>query len=112
MYINVHPFSLAPSMPPQAFSAVALNSTSINVTWADIPVDSQHGTIIKCHLQWNEENGDQEQTFEIPIEPRVQILIGMKKYTKYQVQVACSTSAGISPYASTSVTTQEDGKIY
>jgi len=107
-------------MAPQKFSLKSPNSTSIEATWTDIPTENQFGIILNCYLKWKRvDDSRQVQTTKItkitkiPSQPLSYVIQAMKKYTEYEVMIACATIKGIGPYTRPlTVRTQEDGKSY
>lgn len=102
-----------PATPPRNVTTMALSSTSINVSWDEIPLFNRNGIIVTYEVVFvplNTFDGQVSRgarnTSELSI-----LLNGLEEYLDYNITVSGYTSAGPSP-SSDVVTemTPEDGK--
>ena len=89
------------------------SSTSILVSWDEVPADKQNGIItgytITYHSQTENHNGN------VPVEPdvREKNLTGLKEYVNYNITVFASTVKGDGPHSTPVlvVRTNQDSKL-
>ena len=101
----------APSQPPSAIAVVAMNSTSIRVSWAPPLLMSRNGIIQGYKIIYNIKDGISGVVRVIQGNTtHEQIISGLRKYTEYSVKLLAFTVGDgplSSPYL---VTTEQDGK--
>ena len=95
-----------PAGPPRQVSAIAENSTSVNLNW-NAP-STPNGVITEYQLQCS--GGGQKFTLMVMGSQTTTTLSGLLPYTNYSCSITAHTSAGGGPAATTSVTTDEDGE--
>ena len=105
-----------PDAPPQNVMTVVLSSTSIQVSWEEVPEINRNGIITMYEVLY-----DPLETFDGMIytnsvnisDPSMMytVLMGLEEYVEYNISVRAYTSAGPGPY-STSITnrTETDSK--
>ena len=93
-----------PAGPPRQFSAIAENSTSMNVSWS--APTTPNGVIIKYQLQCS--GGG--QVFNRTVMETTTTLSGLLPYTNYSCSITAHTHVGGGPAATTSVTTLQNGE--
>lgn len=109
-----------PSAPPRNFVLEALSSTTVQARWLP-PLDNLINGVIQgysialrrasviqtertVYIQANTSNMIGEQTFDI---------LGLMKFTTYEMNITCKTSAGEGPFSNAvEVTTQEDCECF
>ena len=95
---------IGPTAPPQNVTGYNTSSTSINVTWNEVPKDKQHGDIIRYTVMYNKttnvinKSEVSEKFFELK---------GVDKYTIYDFKVLAATRIGDGP-ASDPIKVQTD----
>lgn len=95
---------IGPTAPPQNVTGYNTSSTSINVTWNEVPKDKQHGDIIRYTVMYNKttnvinKSEVSEKFFELK---------GVDKYTIYDIKVLAATRIGDGP-ASDPIKVQTD----
>ena len=95
---------IGPTAPPQNVTGYNTSSTSINVTWNEVPKDKQHGDIIRYTVMYNKttnvinKSEVSEKFFELK---------GVDKYTIYDIKVLAATWIGDGP-ASDPIKVQTD----
>ena len=95
---------IGPTAPPQDVTGYNTSSTSINVTWNEVPKDKQHGDIIRYTVMYNKttnvinKSEVSEKFFELK---------GVDKYTIYDFKVLAATRIGDGP-ASDPIKVQTD----
>ncbi|KAJ8305579.1 hypothetical protein KUTeg_016124 [Tegillarca granosa] len=101
-----------PTAGPSNVAGLAVSSTSINVTWGDVPALEQNGEILGYKVRY--ESLDENIPPEIQDVPgnitKSVLIIGLRKYVQYQVQVLAYTRMGdgILSQPKINVTTHED----
>lgn len=95
---------IGPGAPPQNVTGYNTSSTSINVTWNEVPKDKQHGDITRYTVMYNKttnvinKSEVTEKFFELKV---------LDKYTIYDIKVLAATSVGDGP-ASDPIKVQTD----
>ena len=106
---RIHPISV-PSAGPSNIIAMKNSSSSIVVTWDDVPADHQNGIITgyRVYIRRNGSDGDwsQEDTSN-----KRWSKSGLDLWTFYDIKISGKTSVGEGVQgAAVSVRTDEDGK--
>ena len=104
---NLSPTTV-PSSPPSSYTAVALSSRSILLTWDAPPVEGQNGIITGYTVNITElETGEVSAIFT---ESNSLTLYSLQPFTTYGFLVSAETVVGRGPATRfVSVTTQEEG---
>lgn len=95
---------IGPDAPPQNVTGYNISSTSINVTWNEVPEDKQNGDIIRYTVMYNKttnvinKSEVTEKFFELKV---------LDKYTIYDIKVLAATKIGDGP-ASDPIKVQTD----
>ena len=95
---------IGPGAPPQNVTGYNTSSTSINVTWNEVPEGKQHGDIIRYTVMYNKttnvinKSEVTEKFFELKV---------LDKYTTYDIKVLAATRKGDGP-ASDPIKVQTD----
>ena len=100
-----------PGAPPENVSGRHIDSTSILVTWGEVPRDKQHGKILEYAVIYvtSERRAQREKRVGSPT--RRITLTELKEYTEYSIQVLAATVKGDGPRSEhISVETDQDGK--
>ncbi|XP_078355100.1 protein sidekick-1-like isoform X3 [Oculina patagonica] len=101
-----------PGAAPQPVTGHHTSSTSILVTWGEVPADKQHGNIVNYTVFYKESAGGGAELKKHVDSPKREIeLTQLKKYTKYSIQVLAATVKGDGPRSvSIPVRTDQDSK--
>ena len=105
-------YFLVPSLPPQNVQSYNTSSTSVNVTWQEVPTGFVHGILRGYRIFYSrtKDNGVDVRQAIMPANKRFVHLEGLDKFTNYTIQVAAFTRIG---YGTKSrkiiVSTDEDG---
>lgn len=104
-----------PSQPPTDLAAHNTSSTSLQVTWGEVPKGFVHG-ILQGYRVFYKKTGDQNSSYVNsttgPAERKLHIT-GLEKFTAYSVKVLAFTRKGDGAVSvNISVLTDEDGKIF
>ena len=100
-----------PGAAPENVKGHNTSSTSIGVTWGEVPADKQHGNIVNYTVIYKESNGGAETEKLVDSPTRETNLTNLKKYTAYSIQVLAATVKGDGPRSNPiTVWTGEDGK--
>ena len=70
------------------------SSTSIFVTWGDVPFLDQNGVILSYTVTYRALPGGSSQTKNVTAPANQTTLTGLHKYTNYNITVFASTSKG------------------
>lgn len=104
-----------PSKPPVNLAARNTSSTSIRVTWRQVPSGFLHG-ILRGYRVFYKKTDDNNTTYidaSIGSTERELDITGLEKFTRYSVKVLAFTRKGNGPVShNISVLTDEDGIIY
>ena len=85
-------FSTEPSAPPSNVSAYSENSTSIFVSWGDVPFSDQNGVIVNYTV--TALPSGPTKTKVVTTSANQATLTGLNEYTNYSITVFASTSKG------------------
>ena len=95
---------IGPGAPPQNVTGYNTSSTSINVTWNEVPKDKQHGDIIRYTVMYNKTTNVINKSV---VSEKFYELKGVDKYTIYDIKVLAATRIGDGP-ASDPIKVQTD----
>ena len=100
-----------PGAAPQNVRGHNTSSTSILVTWDEVPADKRHGNIHNYTVIYKEKEGGAEVKKVVDSPTRKYELKQLKNYTDYSIQVLATTVKGDGPCsAAIIVRTDENGK--
>ena len=103
-------FSTEPSAPPSNVSAHSENSTSIFVSWGDVPFSDQNGVIVNYTV--TALPSGPTKTKVVTTSANRAKLTGLNEYTNYSITVFASTSkGGGNPSTPIVVITDEDSEF-
>ena len=108
-YLNS--YILEPSAAPKNVSGHNTSSTSILVTWDDVPAADKNGIITSYNITYHSltENHSNSTTVDHP--DRQVTLLGLKEFVNYTITVSASTKIGPGPASEpVIVSTDEDSK--
>jgi len=86
-----------PSAAPQNVRGHNTSSTSILVTWDEVPANEQRGNIRYYTVTYKETMEGAEISKRVDSPTRSVELIGLKRYAKYSIQVSAATVKGEGP---------------
>ena len=98
---------IGPDAPPQNVTGYNTSSTSINVTWNEVPEDKQHGDIKRYTVMYNKTTNVINKSEVTQISEKIIELKGLDKYTIYDIKVLAATDVGDGP-ASDPIKVQTD----
>ena len=87
-------FSTEPSAPPSNVSAHSENSTSIFVSWGDVPFSEQNGVMVNYTVTYTALPSGPTRTKVVTTSANQTTLTGLNEYTNYSITVFASTSKG------------------
>lgn len=100
-----------PGAAPEPVEGHNTSSTSILVTWGEVPLDKQHGKIKEYTVIYKESEGGAEREKRLDSPTRRIELTELIEYTVYDIQVLAATVKGDGPRSETiTVRTDQDGK--
>ena len=85
---------IAPSAAPVSLQGHSASSTSILITWGQVPVSDRNGVILSYTVSYNEVSGGSEQTKIVDALKYQTTLTSLNKYTNYTITVVAATSKG------------------
>ncbi|XP_068677582.1 protein sidekick-1-like isoform X3 [Montipora foliosa] len=86
-----------PSAPPTSVQGHNLSSTSIFVSWGEVPADDQNGVILSYTVTYKALPDGSEQTHHVTAPTTLATLTGLNEYTNYSITVFASTIKGGGP---------------
>ena len=102
-------FSLAPSTPPQNFTAVVRGPNVVSLTWSPPPPNQQNGVIRYYHINQNETNTGILTTYTQGGDHNELVIHTLHAHYEYQFTIAAETVEQ-GPFSNpVTVTTSEDG---
>ena len=105
-------FLIGPNASPAKVSGRATNSTSILVSWEEVPFPDQNGVIRSYTVTYRALSSNSSQTKNVTAPARQTTLTGLNEYTNYSITVFASTSkGGGNPSTPIVVITDEDSKF-
>ena len=82
----------APTKPPANVTAVSTSSTSIRVTWKEVPTEDQNGVVQYYHVLYDApERNVKNQLVKVPNSSLQVQLVDLLKYVKYEIRVRAVT---------------------
>ena len=103
--------SLAPTRPPSGISVHAKDSTSLEVSWAPVPVGSLHGTLLGYKVFCVSKKAS-NVTREIRNETMSCVIDGLEENTEYCVSVLAYTENGDGERSECIPVTTEGGELF
>ena len=107
------PIRIVPASAPVDVRATNQSSTSILVTWGQVPAIDRNGIIISYDVEYTQDTYPAAPTIQNrTVNDTMVILTGLQEYVVYSIRVRASTIVGSGPF-SENVTeqTQEAGKF-
>ena len=83
-----------PSAPPTSVQGHNLSSTSIFVSWGEVPPDDQNGVILSYTVTYRALPSGSEQMENVTAPNTTATLTGLNEYTNYSITVFASTIKG------------------
>ena len=87
-------FSTEPNAPPSNVTGHNASSTSIFVSWGQVPVSDQNGVISSYTVTYMALPAGSSQTKGVTAPANQTTLTGLNEYTNYSITVFASTSKG------------------
>jgi hypothetical protein len=105
---TAEPQQNAPSGPPLNVTSQTVSSSSILVTWDEVPAVQRNGIITKYEVQYNHtayRSSDRSTQTEDTQDQKIEmiVLVGLHEYTEYLIQVRAHTIVGHGPYSTQTV---------
>ena len=88
----------APSGAPEVLSAMAVNSTAIDVQWSELDCALRNGDIIAYVVMRMRQVGD-HQTVHVPGNQSSITITGLDPLTEYMIRVAAVNRNGTGPFS-------------
>ena len=103
---------LAPTDGPSNITAMNTSSSSISVTWDDVPIDHQNGIITGYRVYIRKEGSSGAWSVD-DTSSKQWSKSGLDLWTIYDIKISAKTSVGEGPKSSiVKVRTDEDGKTH
>ena len=97
---------------PTNVAANVVDSTSILVSWGQVPLLDQNGVILSYTVTYISSRTGSAQTKNVAAPPNQTTLTGLNEHTEYNITVFASTSKGGGPKSAPIVIiTDEDSKF-
>ena len=108
LYIDI---SIAPSSPPQSVTVMAVDPSSLRVTWQQPPEIDHNGPLTGYQIRYGQVG---RSTSTVSTSSTSYTLTGLTTYVQYTVQVAAVNSDGTGPFSSslTSLSGQDSMLFY
>ena len=102
-----------PASPPLDVMASNITSTTITLTWTEVPAIHQNGVILGYGVEYTQTTFDSVPTTQnVTVTSTLAVLTGLEEYVEYSIQVRAYTEEGPGPYSDVLiVTTSEDSKL-
>ena len=105
-------FLTEPSASPANVTANVLNSTSILVSWGQVPLLDQNGVILSYTVTYTSSRSGSAKTKIVTAPANQTTLTGLNEHTEYSITVFASTSkGGGTKSAPIVIITDEDSKF-
>ena len=92
--------------------AVNISSTSVRVSWGEVPAIYQNGVITEYEVEYNQTTFSEVSMYNITTVNSTTLMVdltGLEEYVLYSIRVRAYTSAGAGPYSDVVMErTQED----
>ena len=103
--------STVPGLPPQNVSVDNITSTTIILSWSEVPAIDQNGMIIEYEVEYTQTTFDENMTQSVMVNSTTVELTDLHEYVQYFIRVRAYNSIGSGPYTTAiNVTTAQDGK--
>ena len=91
-----------------------ISSTSISVSWDQVPVDQENGIITGYTITYHSQTENDNGTVQAGPSERQKTITGLKEYVNYNITVFASTVKGDGPPSTAVlvVRTGQDSKLY
>ena len=87
-------FLTEPNAPPANVNGYSVSSTSIFVSWGDVPISDQNGVIVSYTVTYRRLASGPAQTKSVSAPAHQTTLTGLNEFTNYSITVFASTSKG------------------
>ena len=92
--------------------AVNISSTSVRVSWGEVPAIYQNGVITEYEVEYNQTTFSEVSMYNITTVNSTTLMVdltGLEEYVLYSIRVRAYTSVGAGPYSDVVMErTQED----
>ena len=108
LYISIS----GPDGAPQNVRGYNSSSTSIFVSWDEVPADQQNGIITQYTIIYQSQTENHDRNLLAGANDRHKHITGLKEYVNYNITVFASTVKGDGPHSTPVlvVKTDQDGK--
>ena len=105
------PFISEPSAAPLNVRGHNTSSTSILITWDDVPAADKNGIITSYNITYHSLTENHSNSTRVDYPDRQVTLIGLKEFVNYSITVYASTNIGPGPASDVIIViTGEDSK--
>lgn len=115
LYQIINDTIAAPSAPPLNVSSLTLSSTTVQVSWDEVPAVERNGIISGYQVEYNQTTFTANMSQRMNTSELSITLQSLHEYTTYTISVRAFTSAGMlaGPFSNETVaTTLQDSKYY
>lgn len=107
-------YSTVPNASPENINAVAQSSTTLQVTWDEVPLIDQNGIIVQYEVEYNQTtftDATMSATTTVLQEREVD-LTGLEEYVSYYIRVRAYTAVDHGPYSEVVMQTTQQSGMY
>ena len=110
-YLMFFLFNSEPSAPPTNVAGQSISSTSISVTWDEVPAAEQNGIITNYNISYHSLTEKHSSSATMDYVARQMTLTGLREFVNYSITVFASTVVGNGPASDPIiVSTSEDSE--
>ena len=110
-YLMFFLFTSEPSAPPMNVAGQSIGSTSILVTWDEVPAAEQNGIITNYNISYHSLTEKHSSSATVDCVARQMTLTGLREFVNYSITVFASTVVGNGPASDPIiVSTSEDSE--
>ena len=103
---------LVPTAPPERLTGHNTSSTSINVSWSEVPEADRNGIILSYTVSYQSQTQNDSGSENVLRPKRSLELSGLKEFVKYNITVLATTVKGDGPTSGVIVvSTDQDSKL-
>ena len=104
-------FHTEPASPPLNVAVVNITSTTLRVTWDEVPAIDRNGIITEYEVEYNQSTFGSTSQTHVRVTSRIAELTELHEYVEYYIRVRAHNTEGPGPYSPTLLAaTEQDGE--
>ena len=103
---------IAPSAAPVSLEGHNASSTSIFITWGQVPISDRNGVILSYTVSYNEVSGSSKETKIVDAPEYQTTMTDLNKYTNYTISVVATTRKGNGVVSAPIIVITDEGSEY